>query len=462
MGVAHKEMMKLGLFINPAGHHQAAWRHPDSQADAGVNLRHYIEIAKLAEEAKIDAIFLADNQGVRGGAPEAVHRVSQYVANFEPLTLLSALAAVTERIGLIATASTTYNFPYQVARKFASLDHLSGGRAGWNIVTGGTIDVEKHNFGGEDPDHSARYDRAAEFVDVCRGLWDSWDDDAFPRDKESGIFSIAGKLHRLNHVGKHFKVRGPLNVPRPPQGYPVHVQAGASEEGKNFAARYAEMVFVSPQALAPAQALYTEMKTRAAAAGRSGSEIKIMPGLAPVIGRTEAEAREKFEELQSLLSPEVALNILSMKMGGMDLSVFDLDDLLPQGLQVPIRSRKGYAIMVERSHREKLSIRQLAVKSAGSLAGLSVHGSAEQIADMMEEWFRGGACDGFNLQPATFPGTFRDVVELLIPELRRRGLFRTEYEGATLRENLGLARPESRYAMSTTRGDQPASASSKG
>jgi FMN-dependent oxidoreductase (nitrilotriacetate monooxygenase family) len=439
-------MMKLGLFINPTGHHQAAWRHAGSQADAGVNLAHYIEIARLAEQAKIDAIFLADNQGVRPGAPEAVHRVAQYVANFEPLTLLSALAAVTERIGLIATASTTYNFPFQVARKFASLDHLSHGRAGWNIVTGGTIEVEKHNFGGEDPDHPRRYLRAAEFVEVCRGLWDSWDDDAFPRDKASGIFSVASKLHRLDHHGEFFKIRGPLNVPRPPQGYPVHVQAGASDDGKAFAARYGEMIFVTPMGLAPAQATYKEIKEKAASYGRDPDQIKIMPGLAPVIGKTEAEAKEKFEELQSLLSVPVTLNILGMRMGGMDLTGLNVDEPLPEGLEVTPRTRRQYGTMLEHTRKEGLTLRQLALKQSGSLAGLSVHGSVEQIADMMEEWFRSGACDGFNLQPATFPGVFRDVVELLIPELRRRGLFRSEYEGKTLRANLGLSRPPSRYA----------------
>ncbi len=438
--------MKLNLFINPTGHHQAAWRHPSSQADAGVNLDHYIALAQLAEAARLDAIFLADNQSVRHGDPEAVGRVAQYVANFEPLTLLSALSAVTRRIGLIATASTTYNFPYQVARKFASLDHLSHGRAGWNIVTSGSTNREEQNFGGAPIEHDARYERAAEFVEVCRGLWDSWDDDAFPRDKASGIFSDMSKLHPLDHVGKYFSVRGPLNVPRCPQGYPVHVQAGQSEDGRDFAARYAEMAFVTPQSLAIAQAQYADTKERVAAHGRDPAHIKIMPGLAPVVGRTEAEAREKFEQLQSLLTWPVALNILQMRMGGMDLSQFDLDQPFPESATNTTGSRSGVEAMVERSRRENLTIRQLALKTAGSLVGLSVHGSAAEIADMMEEWFTSGACDGFNLQPATLPGTFGDIVELVLPELRRRGLFREEYEGRTLRENLGLPRPASRYA----------------
>ena len=443
MAAPDRPMMKLNLFINPTGHHQAAWRHPDSQADAGVNLGHYVELAQLAETAKIDAIFLADNQNVRHGDPEAIGRVAQYVANFEPLTLLSALSAVTRHIGLVATASTTFNFPYQVARKFASLDHLSGGRAGWNIVTSAAISREDLNFGGAPNDPAERYERASEFVEICRGLWDSWDDDAFPRDRPSGIFSDMGKLHVLDHQGKHFSVRGPLNVPRSPQGYPVHVQAGASDAGRDFAARYAEMVFVTPQTLERAQAQYADTKARAAAHGRNSDHIKIMPGLAPVVGRTEAEAREKFEELQSLLTLPVALNILSMRMGGMDLGRFDLDKPFPE--IGPVAS-PGAEAMMDRSRLEGLTVRQLAMKTAGSLAGLSLHGSAAEIVDLMEDWFRKGACDGFNLQPAILPGTFRDIVDLVLPELRRRGLFRTEYEGRTLRENLGLPRPASRYA----------------
>jgi FMN-dependent oxidoreductase (nitrilotriacetate monooxygenase family) len=441
------EKMRLGLFINPTGHHQAAWRHPSSQADASVNLKHYIEITQRAEAAKMDAIFLADNQGMRGGPPEVVGRVAQYIAGFEPLTLLSALAPVTTRIGLIATASTTYNYPYQIARKFGSLDHLSGGRAGWNIVTSGTATREAENFGtAEHPEHEARYDRAAEFVEICRGLWDSWDDDAFKRDRGRGVFSDMDKLHVLNHHGQYFDVRGPLNVPRCPQGYPLHVQAGTSSTGKDFAARYAEMMFVSAQSLGNAQALYADVKARADKFGRNPDHIKVMPGLALTVGGTESEARARFDELQSLLTLPVALNILSMRMNGADLSVYDIERPFPDDIVIPPQSRSGFEVMVERSRREQLSIRELAMKTAGSLAGLTVHGSASQLADLMEEWFRKDGCDGFNLQPSTFPGGLDDIVTLLVPELQRRGLFRTEYEGRTLREHLGLPRPASRYS----------------
>jgi FMN-dependent oxidoreductase (nitrilotriacetate monooxygenase family) len=242
-------VLRLGLFINPTGHHQAAWRHPQSQPDAGISFGYYKQLAQKAEAACFDAIFLADNQCVRPGSPEMISRVAQYVANFEPLTLLGGLSAVTDRIGLIATASTSYNYPYQVARKFASLDHMSDGRVGWNIVTSGMIQ-EAYNFGRDEHyEHDLRYEMAAEFVEVCRGLWDSWDDDAFLRDVESGVFSDLSKLHPLNHEGQFLKVKGPLNIPRPPQGYPVHVQAGQSPAGQAFAARYGEMLFVSPQRL---------------------------------------------------------------------------------------------------------------------------------------------------------------------------------------------------------------------
>lgn len=447
MSLNRSEKMRLGLFIHPSGHHQAAWRHPSSDPLAHVSLEHYVKVVQTAEAAKLDAIFLADAQGVRGGDPDAAGRVTQHVAPFEPLTLLSALAGLTKRIGLIATASTTYNYPYQVARKFGSLDHLSHGRAGWNIVTSGTAWREPENFGtAEHPEHDLRYERAAEFVEVCRGLWDSWDDDAFVRDVESGIFSDQSKLHILNHHGRFFDVRGPLNVARPPQGYPLHVQAGASPVGKNFAARYADMMFVGPQVLATAQDLYRDVKGWADDVGRDPAHVKIMPGLAITLGASESEAHEKFEELQSLLTLPVALNILSIRMNGLDLSGLDLEKPFPTDFKPSSHSVSGYDAMVERSWRENLSVRELALQTAGSLAGLTVHGSAAQIADMMEEWFRDEACDGFNLQPSTFPGGMDDVAKLLVPELQRRGLFRTEYEGRTLRENLGVPRPHSRYA----------------
>lgn len=446
--------MRLCLFINPTGHHQAAWRHPDADADAGINFDHYKRMVQMAEEAKFDAVFLADNLCVRAGPPEFIARVAQYVANFEPLTLLSALSAVTSRIGLIATASTSFNEPFHVARKFASLDHLSKGRAGWNIVTSG-MEVEALNFNRDQHyEHDYRYEIAKEFVEVVFGLWDSWDDDAFIRDKANGIFSDKNKVHVLNHQGEHFKVRGPLNIPRPPQGRPLQVQAGSSPAGRAFAAQYAEMMFVTPQTIDAAIEVRSDMRKRAAALGRHPDHIKTMPGIAPVIGRTEAEAREKFEYLQSLLTDEVALHFLSGKTNGFDFSKYDLDGPVPVA-DIPrptgANAQTGYNTIVALVERMKPTIRQLARHVSGSLAGMPFHGSATQLADLMEEWFRAGACDGFNVQPAYMPGAFDDFVDLVVPELRKRGLIRKDYEGTTLRDYFGLPRPPSRYESARQR-----------
>ena len=444
MPPAAQPTMRLTLFINPTGHHQASWRHPDAQADAGVNFAHYVELAQSAERARFDAIFLADSQCVRRATPETLSHVAQYVANFEPLTLISALSAVTRQIGFVSTASTSFNYPYQVARKFASIDHISGGRVGWNIVVSGARD-EAPNFGFDEHfDHEVRYQRAEEFVEACKSLWDSWEDDAFPRDKESGIFLRPEKLHTLNHVGEFLKVKGPLNVPRSPQGYPVFVQAGSSPTGMKFAARHAEMAFVTPQTLAQAQQGYRTVKDLASAAGRDPDHIKIMPGIAPIVGRTAQEAEEEFDRLQSLLHIDVALNILSMKMSNADLSPFALDEPLPVSAEVDDESggtRHYFRVWAQLGQREGLTLRQLALRASGSLAGMAVRGSATDVADVMEEWFRNGACDGFNVQPAYFPGQWQRFVELVVPELQRRGIMRTEYSGSTLRDYFGLPRP---------------------
>jgi N-acetyl-S-(2-succino)cysteine monooxygenase len=435
------DTMRLMLFINPTGHHQAAWLHPESQADAGVNFQHYKDLALAAEKAVFDAVFIADGQSVRTGDPEAVSRVAQYVAQMEPLTLISALAASTEHIGFVATASTSYNFPFQVARKFASIDHISGGRVGWNIVTSGHSE-EAPNFGRASHfEHDARYLRGGEFVEVCQGLWDSWEDDAFPRDRESGRFTDLDKLHTLGHEGEHFDVKGPLNVPRSPQGYPVMVQAGSSEAGKAFASRYAEVIFATPQTLESGQAIYGEMKERVAANERNPDHFAVMPGFALTIGRSTAEAEEKYEQLQGYLDPAVTLNILQMKMKVPDLSGYALDEPLPRSAE-PEGETSWFWRWMEVAEREGLTLRELAAKASGSYAGLEIHGSATEIADVMEEWFRGGAADGFNIQPSYLPGAFTDFAELVVPELRRRGLVREAYEGRTLRDYFGLPRPE--------------------
>ncbi len=357
----------------------------------------------------------------------------------------SPLSGTTDHIGLVATATTSYNEPYHVARKFASLDHISGGRAGWNLVTSGQRE-EAQNFGREAHyEHGVRYERAREFAQVVTALWDSWDDDAFIRDKASGQFFNPQGLHTLDHKGKFFSVRGPLNVPRSPQGRPVIVQAGGSEDMINVAAEFAEVIFCAPLTLEAGQKLYRELKQTMAKHGREPDDMKIMPGLSTMIGASESEANEKYEELQSLIHPIVAREILATILGGIDLSVYPLDGPVPEHLADGASSQYAAKSAIDLAKRENLTLRQLAMRMAGARGKAVVKGTPQQIVDMMEEWFVGGAADGFNIMPPYLPGGLNDFVKYIVPELQRRGLFRTEYEGATLRENLGLRRPESRY-----------------
>jgi N-acetyl-S-(2-succino)cysteine monooxygenase len=446
-----KGQLRLGAFFNPTGHHVASWRHERAQADAGINFAHYVEIARTAERGKFDMIFLADNVGVRQAHIDALSRSAQYIANFEPFTLLSALAAVTERIGLVCTATTSYNEPFHVARKFASLDHISGGRAGWNIVTSGMA-MEAYNFGRDAHyGHAERYDRAREFAEVVLALWDSWDDDAFMRDKKSGQFFDPAKMHTLNHVGKHFKVKGPLNIPRPPQGHPVIVQAGTSDDGMDVAARFAEVIFSANLTMESCQAYFKEIKTRAAQKfGRNPEHIKVMPGLSCYVAPSAAEAEDKYQQQNALMHPIVAREILSTVLGGIDLSPYDFDGPLPDNLPMTQGSQSHFKYVTDLAKAEKLSMRQIAEKVAGARGKLVAKGTPAQIADMMEQWYVEEAADGFNVMPPTLPGGLDDFVALVIPELQRRGLFRTEYSGRTLRDHLGLPRPRSRYDRRAT------------
>ena len=439
------EKLRLGAFFNPTGHHVASWRHPQSQADAGINFEHYVEIAQTAERAKMDMVFLADNISVREAHPEALARSAQYIANMEPITLLSALAAVTSRIGLVATASTSYNEPYHVARKFASIDHISHGRAGWNLVTSGQA-ADAYNFSRDEHyEHGVRYGRAREFAEVVVGLWDSWDEDAFIRDKESGIMLDPGKKHPLNHKGEWFQVRGPLNVPRTPQGRPVIVQAGGSEDMIQVAAEFAEVIFCAPLSLDQGRTFYAELKGRMAQHGRSPDEMKIMPGLSCIIGRTEAEAEEKQQYLDSLTHPIVAREILSTVLGGVDLTEHPMDGPMPRLAPSKIASQGIFTHVMDIAERGNLTLRQTAQVVAGARGKFVVRGTPGHVADVMEAWFESEACDGFNVMPPYLPGSLDEFVTFVIPELQRRGLFRTEYEGRTLRDHLGLKRPESRY-----------------
>ncbi|TCK34445.1 FMN-dependent oxidoreductase (nitrilotriacetate monooxygenase family) [Paraburkholderia sp. BL8N3] len=442
-----KRQMHLGAFLMETGHHIAAWRHPDADAHGGLDFAHYARLAQVAERAKFDAIFFADSVGVRDTHLPSLSRTAR-ADHFEPLTLLSALSVVTRNVGLIATVSTTFNEPYNLARKFASLDHLSGGRSGWNLVTSST-ESEALNFSFEQhPDHAVRYERAREFYDVVAGLWDSWEDDAFLRDKPSGVYFDPDKLHLLNHRGRHFKVRGPLNVARSPQRWPVVVQAGASEAGKELAAATAEVVFVAHQTLEEAQEFYRDLKGRLARYGRNADHLKIMPGIFPVIGRTEAEARAKFEQLQDLIHPDVGLSLLSNMSGGVDLSQFPVDGPLPE-LPETNGGRSRQRLLFDLARRENLTIRDLYLRIAGARGHQQVVGTPQSIADQLQQWFEEGGADGFNIMSPWLPGGLIEFAELVVPELQRRGLFRTEYEGRTLRENLGLPRPANRHAVAT-------------
>jgi FMN-dependent oxidoreductase (nitrilotriacetate monooxygenase family) len=443
------EKMRLGAFFNPTGHHVASWRHPQAQADAGINFDHYKEIALMAERAKMDMVFIADNLSVREAHPEALSRSAQYIANMEPMTLISALAAVTNRIGLVATASTSFNEPFHVARKFASLDHISGGRAGWNLVTSGTVS-DAYNFSRDEHyAHDVRYDRAQEFAKVVTRLWDSWEDDAFIRDKDTGIFLDPTKMHTLNHKGEWFAVRGPLNVPRTPQGWPVIVQAGGSDDMIEVAAEFAEVIFCAPLNLEQAQKFYKKIKDRLAEHSRVPESMKIMPGLSPIVGRTLEEAKEKQAYLDGLTSPIVAKEILSFVLGGVDLSKFELDDPMPE---VKPTSTSGQSIInhvMDIARKNNLSLRETAQVVAGARGKFALSGTPKSIADTMEEWFVTWGCDGFNIMPPYLPGSLRDFTTLVIPELQRRKIFREEYEGQTLRENLGLMRPSARKSIAT-------------
>ncbi|MFD9219072.1 LLM class flavin-dependent oxidoreductase [Streptomyces sp. NPDC060064] len=432
----------LNAFLMNAGHHDAAWRHPRTQPDRITDLSYFQELARTAERGRLDSLFLADGVALWGNARYNA------VGGFEPLTLLSALAVATEHIGLVATVSTTFNEPFHVARKFASLDHLSGGRAGWNIVTSGN-EAEARNFGREEHlEHALRYERAAEFLDVTKKLWDSWRDDATVIDRERGVYTEDGAVRPIEHRGKHFRVDGPLNVQRSPQGHPLLVQAGSSEDGKEFAARYAEAVFTAQQTLADAQTFYKDLKSRLAKYGRTPDQLKILPGICPIIGATEAEALALEDELTGLQVPEYGLQQLS-GMLGTDLSGLPLDGPLPElPEEQDINGNKSrFTLVADLARREQLTIRQLIARLGGGRGHRVFAGTPEQIADQLEQWFTEGAADGFNIMPPYLPGGLEDFVDQVVPLLQARGLFRTEYSGRTLRDHYGLERPAGRPAL---------------
>lgn len=437
-----RRSVRLGLFLRPHGHHLAAWRSPDVPAEGAHDIAYLRRVARLAEAGRFDFLFLADSLGVRATRqPDDALRRTSHVAHLEPVTLLAALSGATEHIGLVATASTTYWEPFHIARLFASLDHLSGGRAAWNIVTSNGIG-ETENFRSDGhPDHAARYARAREAVAVVRRLWDSFEDDAFVWDKAAGIALDLAKVHPADHHGAHFSVRGPLNIARPPQGHPVLVQAGGSAEGRDLAAATADVIFSVQVDRAEAEAFRTEIRTRAAAHGRDPDHVLVMPGLCPVIGASRAEAQERHAELQEKLHPALGLSMVSNLFGGADLSHLPLDGPVP-ALEETNASRQRLHVLSGLAGRDGLTLGGLARAIAGNRGHLQVFGTAADVADVIEDWIDGGAADGFNVMPAAMPGDFERFVAEVVPQLQRRGRFRTEYATATLRGNLGLPRPE--------------------
>ncbi|MBL7498629.1 LLM class flavin-dependent oxidoreductase [Frankia sp. CNm7] len=431
--------LTLGALLHGSGGHIAGWRHPLSPPDGQLDLAHHVRIAQTLERGTFDALFIADVVAIWGHDLDSLKRTAR-ADHFEPLTLLAALSTVTERIGLVATATTTYNEPFHIARKFASLDHLSGGRAGWNVVTS-VVPLEAGNFGRDTHlEHTSRYRRAEEFVHVVRALWDSFADGSVTRDQASGLYYDPAGLRPARHAGEHFTVRGPLNISRPPQGNPVLFQAGSSETGKDFAARHGEVVFTAQTSLEGAQAFYTDLKTRAAAHGRRGGEVLVWPVLTPYVASTEREARARLDELQDLVHDDVARRLVQDNIGDLDLTGYPLDGPVPE-IGATNRSRSRQDLLLDLARRENLTIRQLALRFA--TVG-SVVGTPATVADHIESWFRRRVADGFNISFPYLPGSAEDFVDQVVPELRRRGLFRAEYEESTLRGHLGLPRPAGR------------------
>ncbi|MDH6623425.1 FMN-dependent oxidoreductase (nitrilotriacetate monooxygenase family) [Streptomyces sp. LBL] len=437
--------LHLNAFLMNTGHHEASWRLPESDPYAHTELDHYVRLARIAERGTFDSLFLADG-------PQLWGNLAQRPAGaLEPLTLLTALATATEHIGLIATASTSYNSPYNLARRFASLDIISGGRAGWNIVTTAGAEAAR-NFGlAAEPAHAERYARAAEFLDVALKLWDSWEDDAIVADKAAGVWGDDAKIHPPRHQGTYFSVAGALNVPRTPQGYPLLVQAGSSEDGKGFAARYAEAVFTAQQTIEDAHTFYADLKSRTAATGRDPDHIKVLPGIVPVLGSTEAEALAA----EQLLEDHIVYThgttrlegLLQLEPGTLELDALLPADLPPESAIEGARSR--YTLIVELARRERLTVRQLIGRLGGGRGHLTFAGTPEQVADEIETWFTRGAADGFNIMPAVLPSGLDLFVDHVVPLLRTRGLLRAEYgPRRTLRDRYGLPRPANQYVDS--------------
>lgn len=429
--------LTLNAFLLTTGHHESSWRLPESDPHAGTEVDHYIRLAQLAEKAKLDAIFFADGPVLQGP-------VAQRPAGIlDPVTLLSAIAPVTKNIGLIATASTSYNDPYNLARRFATLDLISNGRAGWNVVTTAG-DAAAQNFSQQSQlDSSQRYARAHEFLSVVKKLWNSWEPDAVIADKASGTWADPAKIHPAAHVGEHFQVAGALNVPRSPQGHPVIIQAGASQAGKEFAGQWAEAIFTAHQSFESARDFYQEIKTKAVGYGRSEQSVKVLPGIVPILGSTEAEALELADALDDLILPEYAKKTLAQQLH-VAPDVLELDEVLPEGLETATSKEKSTSrrdLILDLGYRKNLTVRQI-IRELGSGRGHQTFaGTPEQLADRIEYWFKAGAADGFNIMAPVLPSGLETFAEHVVPLLQQRKLFRTDYDQSTLRGHYGLEVP---------------------
>lgn len=434
-----KKQIKLGVFAMGTGHHIASWRHPNVEEQGSEQLAFFQQLAKKAEQAHFDLVFLSDGLAFTNLSHPAE------LVRFEPITLIASLSAITQNIGFIATASTTYNEPFHIARKFSSLDHLNSGRSGWNVVTS-YYENEAKNFNAEKHlQHHLRYEKATEFVEVVKGLWDSWEEGALVRNKETGEYFDPQKLHTLNYRGKHYQVDGPLNSSRSPQGRPIIVQAGSSEDGIRLAAQTADVIFTAQQTLEQAQTFYKKVKDLAVSFGRNPDDVLIMPGVSPYVGSTEEAAYAKYEELQQLIPEDVGLDFLRDYLGGFPIEQYDLDGYLPEDIPETNGNKSRQQLIIDLAKREQLTIRQLYLRIAGSRGHRMIFGTPETIADQLEEWIEAGAADGCNLMFSHIPQSLDDFTETVIPILQQRGSFRTAYEGKTLRENLGLPAVENRY-----------------
>jgi len=434
--------IKLGFILHGVGRTWNDWRHPERNVDASTDFAHYREQAQLAERGKFDFLFVADSLSINEKSSP------HYLNRFEPITILSALAGATSHIGLVATLTVSYSEPFNVARQFASLDHISGGRAGWNVVTSWLGDTAANFSKTEHPAHDVRYRIAAEYLDVVQGLWDSWEDDAHVGDKESGVFVDPDKLHRLDHKGEYFQVRGPLNIKRGPQGQPVIFQAGASDDGRNFAARRADAIFAAAPTFEEGVSYYADVKARAAGFGRDPDQLLVLPGVTPIVGATDEEAEAKWRELAQLESLETGLGFLSRSFNDHDFRQYDLDAPFPDVEHIGLNSQQSFTKRIIAEVRaENLTLRQV-VERLSAPRGTFI-GSPEKVADELQRWFENQAADGFVIFEA-LPGQFALFVEKVVPILQARGLFREEYEGETFRDLLDLPKAANRYTQART------------